>query len=965
MFRMLGVSPAPRPRRVFPLVVAALVVLALGAAAAYGVNGALGLSFTPVVAAQEHSTAAPMRADVAPPDIARIVVPNELRLTKAAAAVANALADRGRPRPAIGQTTDAGQKALTVRIAALSGHQPEAYRITEDLRIEAAGAAGAAAGLYAIADRIRSGAALPIGEVVEPRLGLRLTDVGSVGREADPAAFAQGTDYSLNTDVVGSALLPQAPWVDPAAVDRIGAQFRQFVDHSAAQGYNGVVVPGFLEYVTFANAEGVYPAGDVHVARAEAMVKAFGPVFAYAHSLGLKVFFLTDMLAVSPPLEKYLDGKSTQDPALWAVYQKGLAELFDSMPADGLMVRIGEGGDVYRQAGWDYSSKIAVTTPAAVRAMLTAFLHTAGERNKDIIFRTWTVGVGAVGDLHTNPDSYKEVLGGLNDPHLVVSTKYAAGDFYSHLPLNPTLDIGDQRRIVEFQARREFEGFGALPNDLGSLEQLALQHFLASNPHIEGVWNWTQDGGPLRAGPMSLYLKSGFWPLYDLNTYATSRLAWDPRTDPAQITADWARQTFSDDPKTVAAIGEVMALSRAAVTQGLYIGAYADNSVQALGLEPPPMMWIFEWDIVTGDSAALDSIRSIVDGHTREAVAEGENAVALARRMQAAIAATDPATWRDPELYQRFAATMAYEVNLLDTLSAYREMVLTGAGEGRYRAARAAHMRAYVGDLDLPAYNFTAADLGMVRADRDAAMAWLARILLGLILIVLAIRPRLLRPAGRLDRFLALALPVFALVASRAILTRFAAPAHLIITLGGWALFVVAARLLLGRRDPIPLYATIGAVALARTVVLLGALSVHGPGGYWYAFWTDPIRRSLYITVSFACFAWLFVAVFRVLRAQGALRRQSSGVVLAAAGTALAIPAVLVTALGLERALTIWNDQMALLPWGLSRILGITVYLGIPAYLPGVAVGIGAALAAVGILLTGQRFRSRTKNSLS
>ncbi|WP_245601914.1 hypothetical protein [Hamadaea tsunoensis] len=967
---------SPR-RRAFSLLIAGLVVLALGAGVAYGINGALGLSFTPVAAAEEHPVAAPERADVPAPDIARIVVPDEPRLAKAAAAVADALAGRGRSRPEIVHAGAKDGRTLSVDIGALSGHKAEAYRITGDA-VEAADVAGAAAGLYAYADRVGSARALPVGEVVEPRLGLRLTDAGSVGREPDEAAYRAGTDYSLNTDVVGRALLPGAPWVDQAAVDRIAGEFRQFVDHSVAEGYNGIVVPGFLEYVTFAQVPGVYPAGDPHVARARAMVEAFGPVFAYAHTMGLKVFFLTDMLAVSPPLEKFLGGRSAEDPALWTVYQAGLAELFDSMPfADGLMIRIGEGGDVYKQAGWDYSSKIAVTTPAAVRAMLTAFLQTAGERGKDVIFRTWTVGVGAVGDLHTNPDSYGAVLGGLHDPHLVVSTKYSAGDFYSHLPLNPTLDVGDQRRIVEFQARREFEGFGALPNDLGSLEQLALQHFLAANPHVEGVWNWTQDGGPLHAGPMSLYLKAGFWPLYDLNTYATGRLAWDPETDPGQITADWARRTFSADPKTVAAIGQAMALSRDAVTQGLYLGPYAADSVKALGLEPPPMMWIFEWDIVTGDSAALDSIHAIAKDHVDEAIAEGENAVALARRMQAAVAATDPATWRDPGLRERFAGTLAYEVNLLDTLSAYRTMVLrheqwldTGSAaalrawhdaEARYRVARDAHVRAYGGDVDLPAYNFTAADLGMVRADRDPAMAWLARVLLGLILIVLALRPRvrraLLRPSraprlGRLDRFTVLALPAFALVASRGILTWFAAPAHVIITLGGWALFVLFARLLLGRRDPFPLYATIGAIALARTIVLLVALVGHGPGGYWYAFWAEPGRRSLYITVSFALFAALFVAVYRVLRAQGALRRRSAGVVLAAGGGALAVPAALVTALGLERALTIWNDQMALLPWGLSRILGITVYLGIPSYLPVVALAVGGAAALVGLALT-------------
>ncbi|MFC0099821.1 hypothetical protein ACFFKH_20150 [Micromonospora marina] len=184
---------------------------------------------------------------------------------------------------------------------------PAALTVTGDL-------AGVTAGLYRLADRIRSGAevlpAAEAGQPVTPRLGLRLTDAGSVGREADPAAFAAGDDYSLNADVVTPALLPRAPWVDTAAVARIDTQFRQFVDHAVARGYNGVVVPGFLEYVTFAgvgDGNAVYPAGDPHVDRARAMVAAFGPVFRYADEMGLRVFLLTDMLAVSPPLERYLE----------------------------------------------------------------------------------------------------------------------------------------------------------------------------------------------------------------------------------------------------------------------------------------------------------------------------------------------------------------------------------------------------------------------------------------------------------------------------------------------------------------------------------------------------------------------------------------------------------------------------------------------------------------------------------
>ncbi len=61
---------------------------------------------------------------------------------------------------------------------------------------------------------------------------------------------------------------------------------------------------------------------------------------------------------------------------------------------------------------------------------------------------------------------------------------------------------------------------------------------------------------------------------------------------------------FSDDPATVEAIVAAMALSRTAIEQGpVYIEPFASQRRRAIGLDPPPMMWLFEWDILTGDSA--------------------------------------------------------------------------------------------------------------------------------------------------------------------------------------------------------------------------------------------------------------------------------------------------------------------------------------------------------------------------
>jgi hypothetical protein len=150
--------------------------------------------------------------------------------------------------------------------------------------------------------------------------------------------------------------------------------------------------------------------------------------------------------------------------------------------------------------------------------------------------------------------------------------------------------------------------------------------------------------------------------------------------------------------------------------------------------------------------------------------------------------------------------------------------------------------------------------------------------------------------------------------------------------------------------DPFVLAAAVGGLALLRTVLLLAALALRGPGHYWFDFWTDPTARSVYLTVAFALFACVFVVAYRALRT-GMGRRSATGRVLFAAGTPLLALGGLVTAIGLERALTTWNDQLALLPWGLSRILGITVHLEIPTALPVVVTSTGAALMVAGALL--------------
>nr|WP_246247476.1 hypothetical protein [Cellulomonas septica] len=901
-------------------VVATLLLLGLvGAGVAGAVSDQLGITSAPSDVPTETPRTAPETPWTAPPQVTAVTAPSSARIDLAVAELRNAVG-----------TSRTTEGTATVEVVVGDGPEDdESYRLDgtrEALRVVAPSEAGAALALYDLASAARTGRPFDahLGETVDPRLPFRMVDLGAVGVTVDEAAWASGDDYSHASQAFADVMLPDAPYVDAAALEVARAEFEEYVQHVLAGGSNAIAIPGFVEYVTFSgvgDGDDVYAEGDEHVARALALRDAFGPMWEYAHDLGMEVFLRTDMLALTTPLEAYLvdrfGGLTTADPAFWEVYASGLDELYAAMPyVDGVLVRIGEAGEVYDMPGWDYYSALAVTGVADVRAMLTAFTAQAERADREVIFRTWSVGVGAVGDMHTNPDSYDAVLDGLTSDRLIVSTKYTLGDFYSHLPLNGTLETGDHRRIVELQSRREFENFGAFPNDLGDLYRTALQRFLAANPHVEGVWTWTQDGGPWRAGPLSLTLKAGFWQLYELNTELASRLARDPDADPAALTLDWARRWFSDDPATAAAIADAMADSRTAITDGLYIGPFADRRVTALGLEPPPMMWIFEWDILTGDSAVLDVIYDVSRDDLDEAIDGGDRAVAAVGRMRDAVAGTDPATWRDPELRDAFLDTLDYETSTLTMLGDYREMVLRqaqwhdtrdAAVHARWDAARqtfersaTAHEEAYAGDPYYPAYNLTAARLGVERGERDLPMAWAARALLALVVgwLVLGLVPaaarrglpgaraaRALWVAGtrpwraaevtagltRTDRVLVVAVPAFAVVASRGVQTWLPAPAHLLVALAGWLLFT-AVVLAVRPRAAGAVLAAVGGAALLRVVLLLVALVPTGPGGYWFGFWTDPVARSVYVTLAVAGFLWVLVAAGWAMVSSGARR---------------------------------------------------------------------------------------------
>lgn len=977
--------------------IAVVLSLVLGWLVAGGLSGALAIEFKDKTLPEETPTQV-SATDVKPlARLGSITFPDSMKRDSRAW-----LGHRLLKQAVQGRETSSGQPvvvALAPPQPSLTATGDEGYEIARDgqrITVRAATAIGLTNGLFRIADQIGSGhdwAEVITDGPVTPALRDRFVDTGAVGVQPDPKAYAAQDDYQHSSGALEDVVLPDRPYVDPDGLISAQTDWRQFIDHAAAYGYNGVVIPGFLEYVNFdqyEDGEQIYPADSPYRARHDAMQAQVMRMWKYADEMGLKVVMKSDMLALSGPLEDYLDkqGWGADDPELWEIYRAGLDELFADNPwLDGFMVRIGEGGSIYNHVGWDYYSALKVTNADAVRRMLTEFTDVAADHDATIYFRTWSVGVGDVGDMHTNPETYERLFKDFDPDNLVVSTKFTMGDFDSFLPLNPTLKVGQQRRIVEMQGRREFEAFNSIPDDTGPAHQAALQEFLAENERIDGLWLWTQDGGPWRAGPMTLYLKDGFWQLYDLNVYTAGRLGWDPETDLKRANADWIAQTFGSDPAAVEAVGRVFELSRAAILDGLYIRPYAERQVFALGLEPPPMMWIFKWDFVSGDSAALSAVYQTVAEHpdgVEGAIADGEDALAAVESMQVAMYDVPESRVRDPELLAQLHEAIEYEGSLLSTLQTFRvaflryyEWLDTGypkaydawqAALPEYRSAVEAHEAEWKDNLGWPPYNFYASDIGMEHAERNGVTTWSARALAIVALLALLLVPGLRAGAftpwrvrravptpGRVHRLLVLGLPLAVVALSRLAFSAAMSPWYLVATLGSLALLGLAARAVLWwlrpGADAFWLWAGLGGVLLVRTLLFMAAVSVRGPGNYWYRFWVDPGVREAYVTLAFAAFVYSLVVVAITLVTSYDVRlRQGIGAVLLGLGLPLLMLGGLLAVPGLETALTTLNDQMAVLPLGLSRILGLTVHLGIPQALPTWLLIAGAVFALLGLV---------------
>jgi len=475
--------------------------------------------------------------------------------------------------------------------------------------------------------------------------------------------------------------LTTPPFADLAHLQRSKERFRAYCKHIRSLGYDGVILGNLIHLTLFDGVpEGpnvVYGRTDPYRLRHAAYKDSFRQMTAVAHALGLQVIVETDFPVWTPPVLRYLGerGLSLANPRLWTLYRAGIRELTEDLGVDGVSVRIGEGGGAYNDPLTRYASTVLIRNVEDAHRLIRESLamietiNRGSSRPHRLFFRTWTIGLGPIGNLHTDPALYQRVFAPFyGRKNLVTVIKHVAMDFYDHVPRNPTIGIGGLPQIVEFQARREFEGFNLFPNYRGTSFREDIR-FFQTLPQFAGISVWAANGGFLFKAPI-FYGVSPHDEWIDLNVRAYASLLENPDKEARTVLEEWLVGKGLSEPDRAIA-GPLLMRSQKLVSAGLYLREFARHKVGLLGLERiPPMLWLW-WTRPSSAYGLQCLIFKVLRAEAPKVMAEGYEAVAEARSMVKQAESLSQSSFRD-----RLLESLLYEQSVLEVLAGYRAVFL-------------------------------------------------------------------------------------------------------------------------------------------------------------------------------------------------------------------------------------------------------------------------------------------------
>lgn len=346
----------------------------------------------------------------------------------------------------------------------------------------------------------------------------------------------------------------------------------------------------------------------------------FTQLMQIASSLGLQVFITMDVMFFHPSLRASLKSRGISATE-WL--RTELHTLFQDFPEiAGVIMRIGESDGV--DVRGDFQSELYLKRPAQARKFLRALLPVFESNKRWLIFRTWTVGAHSIGDLGWNEKRFHDVFRNVDSPRLIVSFKYGESDFFRYLALNPLFHASDHKKLIEFQARREYEGFGAYPSFVGWDVENYLKE-LKNAKNVVGASVWCQTGGWGKRRQLTFLRNSSPW--VELNTSVIAKL-W------LGATCEDAIDQFVDErlphvPKH--AMREFLRCSDRVILDLLYVRELAERQLYFRRLRLPPQLFVF-WDRILIDGTIAKVLECLVKD-PEAAIEQGREAIKQLHRM--------------------------------------------------------------------------------------------------------------------------------------------------------------------------------------------------------------------------------------------------------------------------------------------------------------------------------------------
>ena len=289
----------------------------------------------------------------------------------------------------------------------------------------------------------------------------------------------------------------------------------------------------------------------------------------------------------------------------------------------GVIARIGEcdGKDVKGE----FRSELLLRTPRQVNVLLKDLLRVFEHYDRRLILRTWTVGAYRVGDFIWHKGTTARVLRGIDSPNFILSMKYGESDFFRYLPLNKHFFRFKVKKIIELQARREYEGCGEYPSFIGwDYQQYAQQ--LAQAENMVGICVWCQTGGWLPFRRLSFLEEAGIW--NELNCFVTLKL-FKNNWDVERSVQEFAHEIGCTDHQDLL---ELLRLNDQVIKELLYIEGVASQKLFFRRVRIPPLFSVFWNTILINDSVRKLLRVLVVDGQA--AIESGYRALDAIEQMK-------------------------------------------------------------------------------------------------------------------------------------------------------------------------------------------------------------------------------------------------------------------------------------------------------------------------------------------